>query len=112
MGFKLHFFSIKGKCYSQISNNVDHRAVGRSEDPEVPVLFGGHNLPPLVEIDVTALPKSGGATTPLAPPGTTLVDHKHSDELLLNYFVVIWGQNVHFLKMSPKPVSSCLPLLV
>ena len=26
------------------------RAVGRSENPGVPVLFGGHNLPPLVEI--------------------------------------------------------------
>ena len=60
------------KGYSQISNNVVHRAVGRSEDPEVPVLFGGHNLPPLVEIGVTALPKSWGATTPPASPGTTL----------------------------------------
>ena len=29
---------------------LDHRAVGRSENPGVPVLFGGHNLPPLVEI--------------------------------------------------------------
>ena len=33
----------------------------------MPVLFGGHNLPPLVEIGLTDLPKSGGAT----PPGTT-----------------------------------------
>ena len=48
------------------------RAVGRSENPGVPVLFGGHNLPPLVEIGVTALPKSWGATTPPASPGTTL----------------------------------------
>ena len=23
-----------------------HRAVGRSENPGVPVLFGGHNMPP------------------------------------------------------------------
>ena len=47
------------------------RAVGRSENPGVPVLFGGHNLPPLVEIGLTDLPKSGGAMAPLAPPGTT-----------------------------------------
>ena len=39
------------------------------ENPRVPVLFGGHNLPPLVEIGLTDLPKSGGA--PPAPPGTT-----------------------------------------
>ena len=47
------------------------RAVGRSENPGVPVLFGGHNLPPLVEIGLTDLPKTGGAMAPLAPPGTT-----------------------------------------
>ena len=43
------------------------RAVGRSENPGVPVLFGGHNLPPLVEIGLTDLPKTGGAT---GTPGT------------------------------------------
>jgi hypothetical protein len=31
------------------------RAVERSENPGVPVLFGGHNLPPLVEIGLTDL---------------------------------------------------------
>ena len=41
------------------------RAVGRSENPGVPVLFGGHNLPPLVEIELT------DAMAPPAPPGTT-----------------------------------------
>ena len=46
---------------------VLYRAVGRSENPEVPVLFGGHNLPPLVEIGLTDLPKSGGAS--LGTPG-------------------------------------------
>ena len=30
-----------------------------TENPGVPVLFGGHNLPPLVEIGLTDLPKSG-----------------------------------------------------
>jgi hypothetical protein len=32
------------------------RAVGRSENLGVPVLFGGHNLPPLDEIGLTDLP--------------------------------------------------------
>ena len=35
----------------------------------MPVLFGGHNLPLLVEIGLTDLPKSGGAMAPQAPPG-------------------------------------------
>ena len=47
------------------------RAVGRSENPGVPVLFGDHNLPPLVEIGLTDLPKSGGAMATPEPPGTT-----------------------------------------
>jgi len=34
------------------------RAFGRSENPGVPVLFGGHNLCPLVEIGLTDLSKS------------------------------------------------------
>ena len=50
---------------------VPYRAVGRSENPGVPVLFGGYNLPPLVEIGLTDLPKFGGAMAPPAPPGTT-----------------------------------------
>ena len=41
--------------------------VGRSENPGVPVLFGGHSLPPLVEIGLTDLPKSGGAMAPRHP---------------------------------------------
>ena len=47
----------------------EFRAVGRSENPWVPVLFGGHNLPPLVEIGLTDLPKSGGATPRDDRPG-------------------------------------------
>ena len=31
-------------------SDVSHRAVGRYENTGVTVLFGGHNLPPLVEI--------------------------------------------------------------
>ena len=37
------------------------RAVRRSENLGVPVLFGGYNLPPLVNIGLTDQPKSGGA---------------------------------------------------
>ena len=44
------------------------RAVGRSENPGVPVLFGWHNLLPLVAIGLTDLPKSGGAMAPPVPP--------------------------------------------
>ena len=41
------------------------RVVGRSENPGVPVIFGGHNLPPLVEIGLTApaLPGTTGLNT-------------------------------------------------
>ena len=46
---------------------VHSRAVGRSKNPGVPVVLGGHNLSPLVEIGLTDLPKLGGTpgTTPL-----------------------------------------------
>ena len=55
------------------------RVVGRSENRGVPVLFGGHNLPPLVEIRLTDLPKSGGVIAPPAPPGMTgLKNARHS----------------------------------
>ena len=47
------------------------RAVARSENLGVPVLFGGHNLSPLVEIGLTDMSKSGGAMAPPAPSGTT-----------------------------------------
>ena len=47
------------------------RAVGRSENPGVPVLFGGNNLPPLVDTGLTDLQKSGGAMATPAPPETT-----------------------------------------
>ena len=66
-------FSEKSTNFCEIST-VDlsyDRAVGSSENPGVPVLFGGHNLSPLVEIGLTDLPKSGGALAPSALPGTT-----------------------------------------
>ena len=40
------------------------RAIGKSKNLGVSVLYGGHNLPPLVEIGLIDLPKSGGAITP------------------------------------------------
>ena len=36
------------------------RAVARSENPGGHVLLGGDNMPPLVEMGLTDLPKSGG----------------------------------------------------
>ena len=39
---------------SEITNNGD-RAVERSEIPGLPVLFGGYNLPPLIETGLTDL---------------------------------------------------------
>ena len=55
---------------------IRDRAVGRSENPGVPVLFGGHNLPPLVKIGLNELPKPGGTMITPATPGTTpLISH-------------------------------------
>ena len=49
----------------------------------MPVLFGGHNLLPLVEIGLTDLPKSGGAMATPAPPGTTEVKSTYACALSL-----------------------------
>ena len=40
--------------------DIFNRAVGRSENPGVPVLFGEHNLPPMVEIGLIDLRKYRG----------------------------------------------------
>ena len=60
-----------------------------SENPAVPVLYGGHNLLPLVEIGLTDLPKSGGAMAPPAPPETTglLSNVKTKWEIFFQIFV-------------------------
>ena len=55
----------------QFQNKSRFRVIGRSENPGVPVLFGGYSLLPLVEIGLTDLPKIGGAMSPQAPPGKT-----------------------------------------
>ena len=60
----LHSIYLISNVVFNIQNLVICRAVGRSENLGVPVSFGGHNLPPLVEIGLIDLPKSGGAGTP------------------------------------------------
>ena len=47
------------------------RAVARSENLGGHIVMGGDNVPPLVEIGLTDLPKSGGARAPPAPPLVT-----------------------------------------
>jgi hypothetical protein len=57
MSFTQHFI----KC-------VHDRAVAGSKNPGGLVVLGGDNVPPLVEIGLTDLTKTGGAKAPLAPP--------------------------------------------
>ena len=45
----------------------NYRAVARSENPGGLVVMGGDNVPPLVEIRLTDLPKTGGALAFPAP---------------------------------------------
>ena len=47
------------------------RAVARSENPGGLVVLVGDNVPPLVEIGLADLIKSGGARAPPAPPLAT-----------------------------------------
>ena len=47
------------------------RAVARSENPGGHIVLDGNNVPPLVEIGLTDLSKSGGAQAPPAPPLAT-----------------------------------------
>ena len=70
--FFLYWQKIGGANWpAQYFQKVVGRAVGRSENPRVPVLFGGHNMPPLIEIGLIDLSKSGGDIASPAPPGTT-----------------------------------------
>ena len=47
------------------------RAVARSENLGGHIVLGGDNVPPLVEIELTDLKKSGAARAPPAPPLAT-----------------------------------------
>ena len=55
---------------------VSIRAVGRSENPGVPVVIRWAKSAPLVEIGLTDLPKSGYP----AHPGTTGLSIKHKNQ--------------------------------
>ena len=62
----------------------------------MPVLFGGHNLPPLVEIGLTDLPKFGGAMAPPAPPGTTGLLYSYLS-ILVGKISTVFLQNLEYL---------------
>ena len=79
MGMAEEFCFSKVKRIHWISSTI--RAVGMSENPGVPVLFGGHNLSPLVEIGLTDLPKSG---TPRDDRPAEDIDHLRQ-HLLFNF---------------------------
>ena len=64
-----------------------YTAVGRSENPGGHIVLGGDNVPPLVEIGLTDLPKSGGTH---APPASPLATGLYKN----NYFV--FAYIVHF----------------
>ena len=67
-------YSDRGEDVSIFFNqtyNYIFRAVARSENLGGRVILGGENVPPLVEIELTDLPKSGGARAPPAPPLAT-----------------------------------------
>ena len=65
------------KCVTNVTNKLKqkcllNRAVARSENPGGLVVLGGDNVPPLVKIGLTDLPKTGrGAYAPPAPPFET-----------------------------------------
>ena len=48
----------------------DNRAVARSENLGGHVILGGDNVPPLVEIGLTDLTKTGRGNMPPCPPGS------------------------------------------
>ena len=54
----IHTIIFKFRVYGRVEQ-ILVGAVGRSENPSVPVFFDGHNLPPLVEKGLIDLPKSG-----------------------------------------------------
>ena len=58
-------------------------AVGRSENPGVPIKMWGHNRFPLVEIGLTDLPKA----EPSAPPETTGLESDYRLREVLKYLM-------------------------
>ena len=69
----------------------------------MPVLFGGRNLPPLGEIGLTDLPKSGGAMAPPAPPGTTGLPNCHTHQyVFISVHLVNRTYYILFAEGQPK----------
>ena len=60
-------------------SNICIRAVARSENPGGHIVLGGDNVPPLVEIGLTDLSKSGGA-----PPLATGLHVYHFHQVILD----------------------------
>ena len=69
------------------------RAVGRFENPGVPVLFGGHYLPPMIEIGLNYLPKSGGSIASGQPRGQQACHQRLSPDVGLKKLVVVFKIN-------------------
>ena len=67
--------------HSQSSHqpHVENRAIERSENWGLPVLFGGHNLSSLVEVELTDLPKCGCAMAPPVTSGTSGLENNVQD---------------------------------
>ena len=82
---------MEGQMYLKGSKTSHfYRAVARSENPGGHVVLGGDNVPPLVDIGLTDLSKTGGARAPPAPPlATGLLYH---EILLLQKFNDILGK--------------------
>ena len=74
------------------------------------ILFGGHILPPLVEIGLTDLPKSGGAPpagpSSLGVPGVPWYTQILADQLTL---FQPWGTDYAHLITTGTPRFSDLP---
>ena len=57
-----------------------YRHVSRSENLGGRVVLGGDNVPPLVKIGLTDLPKTGGAYAPPASPFDTCLSRENSND--------------------------------
>ena len=84
------------------------RAVASSENPGGLVVLGGENVPPLAEIGLTDLPKSGGTMAPPAPSGTTPLTY------VPRYIFLLLGpfENTPRLLFWAKRRKSILKLLI
>ena len=77
------------------------RAVARSENLVGHVILGGDNLPPLVEIGLTDLTKSGGARAP-RPPLATGLQRFNKKVASAPPRLLLVSQGVKLLAQQPK----------